>query len=104
MSARINETLRTCAPLSTVSDTFVPARPLIRADENSAERLASEVEPTWVIRSPRFRPALAAGDPANTSTTFRPLGSGATSIPIPLRWGLDWYSNDPETHVAKECK
>ena len=59
--------------------------------EKSTERLASEVDPTSTITSPRARPALAAGESWNTSWTSRPWDSTLMSIPIPLRCGLSWF-------------
>jgi hypothetical protein len=43
--------------------TLVPARPLISDAEKSTERLASEVEPTSTMTSPRASPAFSAGEP-----------------------------------------
>ncbi len=88
MSARTIDTIRVWWPDWTVSVTRVPARPLISAAEKFADRLASEVDPTCVITSPRFRPALAAGEPWKTPTTSRPWGSVCTSIPMPRQMGI----------------
>ena len=92
--ARTIDTTWTRWPLRTVSTTWVPARPRIRREAKSAERSDSDVEPTLTIRSPCTRPARAAGECGNTTTTLSPAGSGTTSIPTPLRCGLDWFRNE----------
>ena len=74
MLARRTMIVRRWLPRRTVSVTLVPARPLISEAAKSGERLASEVEPTSTIMSPRARPALAAGEPGNTSWTSSPWG------------------------------
>ena len=88
MSARTSVTGCVCFPCKIVSVTRVPARPLISCEPKFAGRLASDVVPTATITSPRWSPALAAGDPGNTSSTSSPRDSACTSTPIPLRCGL----------------
>ena len=90
MSARVIDTTRRWPCDITVRVTRVPARPLISDAAKVCERLASEVAPTLVIRSPELSPALAAGESGNTSLIISPSGWLPTSIPIPLRWGLSW--------------
>ena len=46
-----------------------------QVDAESVERPASDMPPTAVITSPVRSPALAAGEPGNTSTTSSPCAA-----------------------------
>ena len=92
MSARVTGDDPACARRAcTVSVTLVPAAPLISVAEKSAERLASEVEPTCddqvaARAGPPWRPA----SPGTRPDDRRPCGLGLDVDPDPaqMRVGL----------------
>jgi hypothetical protein len=70
-------------PVTTVSSTSVPARPLIRVVASSTVSPSIGLPSTAVIRSPGRIPARPAGEPSKTVSTRSPRLTASTDIPTP---------------------
>ena len=74
--------------VNTLSVTDVPAGPLMRLVATSLFTPAIERPFTPRMKSPRRMPALAAGAPSNTRSTFSPRLSCSTFMPTPSKCPL----------------
>ena len=81
-------------PVTTVSVTSVPARPLMRVVACSEEAPFSVFPFTAMISSPGFRPPLAAGEPLNTVRMRSPRWTSSTFMPTPSNAPCVASSND----------
>ena len=70
-------------PVTTVSVTEVPARPLMRVVACSDVAPVSVVPLTAMITSPGFSPPLAAGEPLKTVRMRSPRLTSSTVMPTP---------------------
>ncbi len=78
----------------TVIFTSVPGVPLISSIAFSAGRPRSWRPLTATITSPAASPARAAGEESNTCAISRPLRSGPTDTPIPVKCGGELNSRN----------
>ncbi len=81
-------------PLTTVSVTFVPARPLMRVVASSDDAPLSGFPLTAMISSPGSSPPLAAGEPLKTVRMRSPRGTSSTFMPTPSKAPSVASSND----------
>ncbi len=79
---------RSCPGVNTLSVTDVPAGPLIRLVATWLFTPAIERPFTAMTKSPRRMPALSAGAPSNTRSTFSPRLSCSTFMPTPSKCPL----------------